>query len=69
MCSLQLPNKNTCCMMLYGKGTDTYNPPVKEGGEDEDTQDAEGQDVEDVGQEHLPFTVQTILTLLITDGT
>lgn len=42
--------------------------PVKEGGEDDDTQDAEGQDVKDVGQEHLPFTVKTILTLLITDG-
>lgn len=42
--------------------------PIKEGWEDEDTQDAKGQDVEDVGQEHLPFTVQTILTLLITDG-
>lgn len=45
-----------------------YYPPVKEGGEDENTQNAEGQDVEDVRQEHLPFTVQTILTLLITDG-
>lgn len=45
-----------------------YDQPVKEGGEDEDTQDAEGQDVEDVGQEHLPFSVESILTLLITDG-
>lgn len=44
------------------------NLPVKKGSEDEDTQDAEGQDVKDVGQEHLPFTVQTILTLLIADG-
>lgn len=45
-----------------------YDQPVKEGGEDEDTQDAEGQNVEDVGQEHLPFSVESILTLLITDG-
>lgn len=45
-----------------------YDQPVKEGGEDEDTQDAEGQDVEDVGQEHLPFSIESILTLLITDG-
>lgn len=45
-----------------------YYPPVKERGEDENTEDAEGQDVEDVGQEHLPFTVKTILTLLITDS-
>lgn len=42
--------------------------PVKEGGEDENTQNAERQDVEDVGQEHLPFTVKAILTLLITDS-
>lgn len=68
MCSLHSPNKNTYCMRLHGKRTDTYDPPVKERGEDEDTQDAEGQNVKDVGQEHLPFTVQTILTLLITDG-
>lgn len=54
--------------ILHGKYVHTYYPPVKEGGEDKHTQDAEGQDVEDVGQEHLPFTVQTILTLLITDG-
>lgn len=52
-----------CCKHIH-----TYYPPVEEGGEDENTQDAEGQDVEDVGQEHLTFTVQTILTLLITDG-
>lgn len=26
----------------------THYPPVEEGGEDENTQDAEGQDVEDV---------------------
>lgn len=51
-----------------GKHIHTYYPPVKEGGEDENTQDAEGQDVEDVGQEHLPFTVKTILALLIADG-
>lgn len=57
---------NTFFMMPSDKHT--HNSPVKEGGKDEDAQDAEGQDVEDVGQEHLPFTVQTILTLLITDG-
>lgn len=44
------------------------NPPVEEGGEDEDAEDAEGQVVEDVGQEHLPFAVETILALLVTDG-
>lgn len=44
------------------------NPPVQEGGEDADAEDAEGQVVEDVGQEHLPFAVKTVLTLLITDG-
>lgn len=44
------------------------DPPVKEGGKDEDAEDAEGQNVEDVGQEHLPFTVQTVLTLLVADG-
>lgn len=44
------------------------NPPVQEGGEDTDAEDAEGQVVEDVGQEHLPFAVKTVLTLLITDG-
>lgn len=43
-------------------------PPVKERSENTNTQDAERQDVEDVGQEHLPFTVKPILTLLITDG-
>lgn len=42
--------------------------PVNKGAEDDDTQDAEGQDVDDVGQEHLPFAVQAVLTLLITDG-
>lgn len=51
-----------------GKHIHTYYPPVKERGEDENTEDAERQDVKDVGQEHLPFTVKTILTLLITDG-
>lgn len=45
-----------------------YSPPVKEGGEDADAEDAEGQDVEDVGQEHLPFAVKAVLTLLVTDG-
>lgn len=43
-------------------------PPVKEWSENTNTQNAERQDVEDVGQEHLPFTVKPILTLLITDG-
>ena len=42
--------------------------PVEEGGEYEHADNAEGQDVDDVGQEHLPFTVQTILTLLVTDS-
>lgn len=46
----------------------SYYPPVKEGGEDENTEDAKGEDVEDVGQEHLPFTVETVLTFLIADG-
>lgn len=49
-------------------GVHAGSPPVKEGGEDADAEDAEGQDVEDVGQEHLPFAVKPILTLLITDG-
>lgn len=44
------------------------NPPVKEGGEDADTEDAGGQDVEDVGQEHLPLAIKAVLTLLIADG-
>lgn len=44
------------------------HPPVQEGGEDADAEDAEGQVVEDVGQEHLPFAVKAVLTLLITDG-
>lgn len=44
------------------------NPPVQEGGEDADAEDAEGQVVEDVGQEHLPFAVKAVLTLLISDG-
>ena len=39
--------------------------PVEEGGEDEDTDDAEGQDVEDVGQEHLPLAVEPVLALLV----
>lgn len=43
--------------------------PVQKRGEDDDTQDAEGQDVDDVGEKHLPFTVKAILTLLITNGT
>lgn len=51
-----------------GKHIHGYYPPVKERGEDENTEEAERQDVEDVGQEHLPFTVETILTLLIADG-
>lgn len=51
-----------------GKHIHAYYPPVKERGEDENTEDAEGQNVEDIGQEHLPFTVKTILTLLITDS-
>lgn len=51
------PNKNTFCIMFHGKHIQTYYPPVKEGGEDENTQDAEGQDVKDVRQEHLTFTV------------
>lgn len=60
MCRLRSPKQ--------AKFVHTSFSPVKEGGEDNDTQDAEGQDVEDVGQEHLPFTVKTILTLLIADG-
>lgn len=51
-----------------GKHIHGYYPPVKERGEDENTEQAERQDVEDVSQEHLPFTVETILTLLIADG-
>lgn len=49
-------------------GVQVRSPPVKEGGEDADAEDAEGQDVEDVGQEHLPFAVKPVLTLLIADG-
>lgn len=54
--------------MLRNLAKHVYYPPVKERGECENTEDAEGQNVEDVGQEHLPFTVETILTLLIADG-
>lgn len=42
----------------------TYSP-VKERGENKYTDDTEGEDVNDVGQEHLPFLVQSIFTLLI----
>lgn len=44
------------------------NPPVEEGGEDADAEDAEGQVVEDVGQEHLPLAVKAVLALLVADG-
>lgn len=44
------------------------NLPIKKWAKDGDAQSAEWQDVEDVGQEHLPFMIETILTLLITDG-
>lgn len=58
---------------LFGPWHTTYTHllqylPVEKGRQDEDAQDAKGQNVEDIGQEHLPFTVQTILTLLIADG-
>ena len=43
----------------------TQYPPVEEGGEDEDTNDAEGKDMEYVGQKHLPLLIEAILTLLI----
>lgn len=56
-------NKTKICTSVH-----VSNPPVKEGGEDADTEDAGGQDVEDVGQEHLPFAVKAVLTLLIADG-
>ena len=42
--------------------------PVQEGEEDEHADNAEGEDVEDVGQEHLSLLVQTILTLLVSHG-
>lgn len=45
-----------------------FNVPIKKGAEDGDAHNAEGQDVEDVSQEHLPFIVEAVLTLLITDG-
>lgn len=39
--------------------------PIDERGEDEYTYDTEGQNMNDVGQKHLPLLVQAVFTLLI----
>lgn len=47
---------------------DHFSSPVEEGGEDANAKHAEWQDVEDVGQEHLPLAVEAIFALLVADG-
>lgn len=41
--------------------------PIAHAAEDHGGNDAEGEDVQHIGQQHLPLLVQAVLALLVTD--